>query len=127
MGKIQENMLKVDLQQIADAGVTFFSSTDTAYLIFMVIGIVGYFTVPSVANYIVHAGGGNTLLYKVTNLMNASSRTVVSGGTSMVRDVYGDTASKISSSMSSSALSSGYFNNSSNGKDSYNHNKLSGK
>ena len=39
MGKIQENMLKVDLQQIADAGDTFFSSTDTAYLIFMVIGI----------------------------------------------------------------------------------------
>src|SRR5205814_3632722 len=28
IGKIQENMLKVDLQQIADAGDTFFSSTD---------------------------------------------------------------------------------------------------
>jgi conjugative transposon TraJ protein len=127
MGKIQENMLKVDLQQIADAGDTFFSSTDTAYLIFMVIGIVGYFTVPSVANYIVHAGGGNTLLYKVTNLMNSSSRTVASGSSSMVRDVYGDAASKISGSMASAGISGGYFNNTSNGKDSYNHDKLSGK
>lgn len=127
MGKIQENMLKVDLQQISDAGDTFFSSTDTAYLIFMVIGIVGYFTVPSVANYIVHAGGGNTLLYKVTNLMSSSSRTVVSGGTSMVRDVYGDAASKISGSMASSGMSSRYFNNSSNEKGSYNHDKLSWK
>jgi conjugative transposon TraJ protein len=127
MGKIQENMLKVDLQQISDAGDTFFSSTDTAYLIFMVIGIVGYFTVPSVANYIVHAGGGNTLLYKVTNLMSSSSRTVMSGGTSMVRDVYGDAASKISGSMANSGMSGGYFNNTGNGKDSYNHNKLSGK
>lgn len=126
MGKIQENMLKVDLQQIADAGDTFFSTTDTAYLIFMVIGIVGYFTVPSVANYIVHAGGNNTLLYKVTNLMSSSSRTVVSGGTTMVKDVYGDAAAKISGSMASAGLSSGYFNNN-NGKDSYNHNKLSGK
>ena len=35
----------------------------------MIIGIIGYFTVPSVANYIIHAGGGNTLLYKVTNMM----------------------------------------------------------
>ena len=127
MGKIQENMLKVDLQQIADAGDTFFSSTDTAYLIFMVIGIIGYFTVPGVANYIVHAGGGNTLLYKVTNLMNNSGRTVVHSGSSMVRDVYGDAASKISGSMASTGMSGGYFNNTSNGKDSYNHDKLSGK
>src|SRR6187549_3538711 len=95
MGKIQENMLAEDLHQIASNGDTFFSSTDTAYLIFMVIGIVGYFTVPSVANYIVHAGGGNTLLYKVTSMMNSSSRSVVSGGSSMMRDVYGDAASKI--------------------------------
>lgn len=125
MGKIQENMLKVDLQQIADAGDTFFSTTDTAYLIFLVIGIVGYFTVPSVANYIVHAGGGNTLLFKVTNLMSSSSRSVVSGGSSMVRDVYGDAAAKISGSMAGSSVSGGYFNN--GGMDHYNHNKLSGK
>src|SRR5260221_960675 len=77
MGKIQENMLKEDLHQIATNGDTFFSTTDTAYLIFMIIGIIGYFTVPSVANYIIHAGGGNTLLYKVTSLTSSSSRTVV--------------------------------------------------
>ena len=37
MGKIQENMLKEDLHQIATNGDTFFSTTDTAYLIFMII------------------------------------------------------------------------------------------
>ncbi len=126
IGKIQENMLKVDLQQIVDAGDTFFSTTDTAYLIFMVIGIVGYFTVPSVANYIVHAGGGNTLLYKVTNLMSSSSQTIVRGGTSMVKDVYGDAAAKISGSMSSVGTSGGYFNNGSGSNSSYQKNKLSG-
>lgn len=67
MGKIQENMLKEDLNQIATNGDTFFSTTDTGYLVFMVIGIAGYFTVPSVANYIIHAGGGNALLSKVTH------------------------------------------------------------
>ena len=127
MGKIQENMLKVDLQQIADAGDTFFSSTDTAYLIFMVIGIVGYFTVPSVANYIVHAGGGNTLLFKVTSLMSNSSQTVGRGGTSMVRDVYGDAAAKVSGSMASQGVSGGYFNNGSGSNGNYQKNKLSGE
>jgi conjugative transposon TraJ protein len=94
MGKIQENMLREDLQQIATNGDTFFSTTDTAYLIFMIIGIIGYFTVPSVANYIIHAGGGNTLLHKVTNLTSRATNTVASGvstaGGGMVSDVYGN-------------------------------------
>jgi conjugative transposon TraJ protein len=72
IGKIQEKMLQLDIQQVQDYGDTFFSSTDVAYLIFMIIGIVGYFTVPSVANYIVHAGGGNTLLYKVSTLFSTT-------------------------------------------------------
>lgn len=129
MGKIQENMLKVDLQQIASNGDTFFSTTDTAYLIFMVIGIVGYFTVPSVANYIIHAGGGNTLLYKVTNLMNTSSRSVAISSTSMVKDALGGEYNRISSSMASYGASGGYFkdNNGSGGANNYMQSKLSGE
>lgn len=100
MGKIQENMLKLDIQQIATQGDTFFSSADTAYLIFMLIGIVGYFTVPSVANYIIHAGGSNTLLYKVSSIATMSTRSVVNSATqstsSMVKDVYGDTKNMMS-------------------------------
>lgn len=94
MGKIQENMLKIDIQQISSQGDTFFSPADTAYLIFMLIGIVGYFTVPSVANYIINAGGSNTLLYKVSSLATSSTRSVVNTAgqstTSMVKDAYGD-------------------------------------
>ena len=128
IGKIQENMLKVDIAQVQDYGDTFFSSTDTAYLIFMIIGIVGYFTVPSVANYIVHAGGGNTLLYKVTSLTSNSSRTVVSSGAGMVADSFGNARSNVSGNMASNGTSQGYFNegrSSSNG--SYMKDKLSGK
>ena len=113
MGKIQENMLKEDLNQIASSGDTFFSTTDTAYLIFLVIGIIGYFTVPSVANYIVHAGGGNALLQKVTTMMSSSSTTIVSGGastaTTMVKDVYGSGASLVRSGMAEASASSQYF------------------
>lgn len=68
LGKIQEKMISLDIRQIEGSGDTFFSAHDMAYLVFLIIGIVGYFSVPSVANYIISAGGGNTLLYKVTTV-----------------------------------------------------------
>ncbi|MFD0749149.1 conjugative transposon protein TraJ [Mucilaginibacter calamicampi] len=68
IGKVQENMLKLDIRQVNQAGDTFFSATDTAYLIFLLIGTIGYFTVPSVAGYIINPGGGNGLLNKVNAL-----------------------------------------------------------
>lgn len=130
IGKIQENMLKVDIAQVQDYGDTFFSPTDTAYLIFMIIGIVGYFTVPSVANYIVHAGGGNTLLYKVTSLTSSSSRTVInsaSSGAGMVADSFGNARSAVAGSMASNSVSGGYFKEGSNKSNNYMQDKLSGK
>lgn len=80
IGKVQENMLKLDIAQLQSAGDTFFSSTDTAYLIFLIIGIIGYFTVPTVANYIVNAGGGHGLLQKVNALVISSSNTTMAAG-----------------------------------------------
>lgn len=91
IGKIQEQMLKLDLSQIEQAGDTFFSATDTGYLIFMLIGIVGYFTVPSIANSIVNAGEAGAMLHKVTNLTVLSSSKVTGGAVSRV----GDTANAL--------------------------------
>ncbi len=131
IGKIQEKMLVLDLKQVQDYGDTFFSSTDTAYLIFMIIGIVGYFTVPSVSNYIVNAGGGNTLLYKVSSLFSNTSRgavNTVSGGAGMVADALGNGASRMSNNMSSYGSSSSYFNEgNTSSNSSFMKDKLSGK
>ncbi|TDO96052.1 conjugative transposon TraJ protein [Flavobacterium sp. 245] len=112
IGKIQELMLKLDLSQVQSTGDTFFSRTDTAYLIFMIIGIIGYFTVPSVANYIVHAGGGSALGQKVTTLFTSSATSVVSKtaqGAGMVKDMMGDADSRMTQNMASTAGSSPYF------------------
>ena len=79
IGKIQENMLQIDLQQIAQQGDTFFSSTDMGYLIFMVIGIIGYFTVPSIANNVLWVGGGEALTGKATALAMGAAGGAVSG------------------------------------------------
>lgn len=98
LGKIQENMLKIDISQIGESGDTFFSASDSAYLVFLVIGIVGYFTVPNVANYIVHAGGGNAILQKVNSLVvgggrSAMNATGAAGG--MAADAMGNAYRKM--------------------------------
>lgn len=82
IGKIQEQMIKLDLGQLDKAGDTFFSSTDIAYLVFMIIGIVGYFTVPSVANSIINAGGAGSMLHRVTNLSSSMASSVGGYGAS---------------------------------------------
>lgn len=119
IGKVQEKMIALDIQQINQNGDTFFSTADTAYLIFMIIGIIGYFSVPSVANYIVHAGGGNTLLYKVNSVFSSSaSKTIntISGSVGMVADSFGNTANRISNSMTNNGISDNYFKDKINGK-----------
>jgi hypothetical protein len=131
IGKIQEKMLKLDISQVQTNGDTFFSSTDVAYLVFMIIGIVGYFTVPSVANYIVNAGGGSAMVQKVTSLFSTTSRSTVntiSSGAGMAADAMGNAAGRMTSSMSSYGNNSGYFNEgSSSGKSAYMQDKISGK
>lgn len=125
IGKIQENMLKIDLGQLDQQGETFFSSTDIAYLVFMIIGIVGYFTVPSVANYIVHAGGGGALGQKVTHIFSNSNSSVIntaSQGAGMAADAMGNAAGRMYQSMSGSSSSAPYFKD----KDNYMNNKLKG-
>lgn len=79
IGTIQEQMIQLDIQQIAANGSTSFSSTDTAYLIFLIIGIIGYTTVPSVANYIVNAGGGGALLAKTSSMAASTAGRAMSG------------------------------------------------
>lgn len=125
IGKIQEKMLEVDISQVNNYGDTFFSRTDMAYLIFMIIGIVGYFSVPSVANYIVHAGGAGALSQKVTSIFinsasSAATRTVQGAG--MVMDAMGNAQGKISQSMSSSSNTAPYFEE----KGNYMSDKLKG-
>jgi len=117
IGKIQENMLRMDIEQIQLYGDTFFSSADTAYLIFMVIGIVGYFTIPSVASYIVHAGGANTLLFKSSNFMSTSAQSMISGGA----------AAASASAVYLHEKFSSTGNQDSGNSHGYMHNKLSGK
>lgn len=129
IGKIQENMLKVDISQIHQAGETFFSRTDAGYLVFLIIGIVGYFTVPSVANYIVHAGGGSALTHRITSLFGSSSSRAIhttAAGVGMAADAMGRGANILYNHMAGSGQSDPYFLNNSNSSSSQLKDRLKG-
>lgn len=56
LAKIQVLMLKQDIEMLSDQSYIPDGSSPV-YIIFMIIGIVGYFTIPTVANWIIAAGG----------------------------------------------------------------------
>lgn len=104
IGKIQQQMLKLDIVQVNQSGDTFFSDTDMGYLIFMIIGIIGYVTVPSVANYIVHAGGGDAFGQQVTNFFASTASSVSSStaiGDAKALDIMGNSPGGTSRDMTS--------------------------
>jgi len=84
---IQVNMLQLDLNQIQTSGGTYFSSMDAGYLIFLILAIVGYFTVPTVAGYIVRADGSGVLGNGVARLVR------MAGGAAMTAAGPGGAAS----------------------------------
>lgn len=56
LAKIQSLIIERDIEMLADP--TFIPDTsNTVYIIFMIIGIVGYFTIPTVTGWIIQAGG----------------------------------------------------------------------
>ena len=58
LSKIQVLMLEKAMSDMATTGQDVaFSSSDIIYIIFMLIGVVGYATVPALAGYIVESGG----------------------------------------------------------------------
>jgi hypothetical protein len=76
-------MLKLDISQIQRSGDTFFNSTDTAYLIFLLIGILGYFSVPTVANFIVHAHGQNGMLQRTNSVAATTATTTIAAASAL--------------------------------------------
>jgi conjugative transposon TraJ protein len=108
LGRIEQNMIQLDINQIQANGDTYFSSMDTGYLIFLLIGIVGYFTVPSMANHIVNAGGSGGLLSKSTAVFAGGTQSIISkttGGMGVAANAFSSGASKMSGNVSGSGSS----------------------
>jgi len=75
IGKIQANMIiAANSGQLPGNG---WGNENTAYLIFLLIAIIGYFTVPSIANYIMNVGGH--ALFNRTSAVFSQASSFVSG------------------------------------------------
>jgi conjugative transposon TraJ protein len=57
LAKIQTLMLQNDISELQNNPNFSIEASNAVYIIFMLIGIVGYFTIPTVANWIISAGG----------------------------------------------------------------------
>lgn len=109
IAKVQETMI---LNASVEDALPY-STTNWAYMAFLLIGIIGYFTVPSVANYIVNAGGGNALLHKVTTMTVGVAKQTASVATTsttgMSADAFGKDANNMSRGMSEAGAANNYF------------------
>lgn len=125
LGKIQQNMIRLDIAEVQKSGDTSFSSADTAYLVFLIIGIAGYLCVPTVANFIIHAGGGNSILTKVNSMagtslnmgqgVSARSLAGASAGAGMIVDRFDDARRNLANGMAE-ASGQDYFKDKLSGK-----------
>lgn len=57
LAKIQTMIIQQDIKLLQVDGVVSLDSSNAVYIVFMLIGIIGYFTIPTVAGWIVHSGG----------------------------------------------------------------------
>ncbi len=72
LAKIQSLILERDIEMLADP--TFIPDTsNTVYIIYMVIGIIGYFTVPTVTGWVIQAGGAGNFMRNVNQTATKSS------------------------------------------------------
>lgn len=67
LAKIQVLMLQNDISELTNNPNVDLDGSNTAYTIFMIIGIIGYFTIPTVAGWIIQAGGMGSYNRSINN------------------------------------------------------------
>lgn len=78
LARIQVLMLQKDIEQLTDPNFIP-DGSNVVYITFLIIGIIGYFTIPTVAGWIVQAGGGAGNYGKNVN-QTASKTGSIAGG-----------------------------------------------
>lgn len=88
LAKIQSLIVEKDIERLTDP--TFIPDTsNTVYIIFMIIGIVGYFTVPTVTGWIIQAGGAGNFTRNVNQTAMKSGNIAGAGAGSSIGNIGG--------------------------------------
>lgn len=86
LSKIQALMLRTDIALLQDPSYVP-DGSNGVYIIFLIIGIIGYFSIPTVAGWIIQAGGGGNF--------NRNVNTAAAKGAALAGGIAGSTAGNV--------------------------------
>ncbi len=93
LAKIQSLILERDIAMLSDP--TFIPDTsNTVYIIFMIIGIIGYFTIPTVTGWIIQAGGAGNYTRNVNQTAMKAGNVAGAGAGSTMGNIGGKLMNK---------------------------------
>lgn len=93
LAKIQSLIIEKDIEMLTDP--TYIpDTTNTVYIIFMIIGIVGYFTIPTVTGWIIQAGGAGNYTRNVNQTAMKTGNLAGAGAGSTVGNIGGQLMNK---------------------------------
>lgn len=72
LARIQELMLLRDIQELTNNPLYVPDSSFTFLILFMIIGIIGYFCIPTISNWVVQAGGMGSYMRNINSTSNKS-------------------------------------------------------
>ncbi|MDY9918963.1 Bacteroides conjugative transposon TraJ protein [Porphyromonadaceae bacterium KH3R12] len=88
LAKIQSLILERDIDKLNDP--TFIPDTsNTVYIVFMIIGILGYFTIPTVAGWVIQAGGAGNYMRNVNQTASKTGNIAGAGAGAVAGNIGG--------------------------------------
>lgn len=107
INSIQINIIQKSIVQIQADGSSVFDSTDMAMLVFLFFAALGYFTIPSVASWIVSpgAGGMGRAMNQVNAVPNAAGAAAGTASAMVLAGAAGAAGAKVASGAAGSSAS----------------------
>lgn len=93
LAKIQTLIIERDIQMLADPSFVP-DTSNTAYAIFMIIGIVGYFTIPTVTGWVIQAGGAGNFMRNMNKTVSTTGNIATAGAGAAVGNISGQLIKK---------------------------------
>lgn len=88
MARIQVLMLEKDIQEMSDPNFIP-DSSNGVYITFLIIGIIGYFTIPSVSGWIIQAGGMGNMSRNINNTASKAGNIAGAGAGAVAGNIAG--------------------------------------
>jgi len=93
LAKLQSMLLEKDIEQLSDPNFIP-DGSQTVYIIFMIIGIIGYFTVPTVTGWIIQAGGAGNFTRNVNQTAQKTGNIAGAGAGAVTGNISGQLVNK---------------------------------